>query len=156
MMNNRTNDDATRPLGARHQPTASIPSPSEPKDVDALLAESLKAQSEMDFTWKEPERKPRWWQRAEMQQHSSVYSSGPTTPVGPSSVYPRTTDREKPGIRTGTMVFGVICLLLAMWVIASVVFSVSVDPITVALVICTLAGLTLVAAGLKPKPGQRI
>lgn len=118
--------------------------PQEPEDVDALLAESLRAESEADFTWKEPERRPRWWQRAEMQQPSATSAAMTTTAAEPT------------GVRLGSLIFGAVCLILALWVLATVVFGLSVDPVVVALVICSLAGLTLVAAGLRPRPGQRI
>ncbi|WP_300344144.1 hypothetical protein [Nesterenkonia sp.] len=132
------------------QPRSASSLPPEPEDVDALLAESLKAQSERDFTWKEPERRPRWWERAE-RQHSSV-AARPSAEVAPSA----SRSREREQVRFGSVIFALVALALAAWVIASVVFGVAVDPLVVGLVLCTLAGLTLVAAGLRPRPGTRI
>lgn len=111
----------------------------EPDDVDALLAESLKAQSEKDFTWKEPERKPRWFERAEMQN-----------PPAATSPAPRAVARDTEP-RFGQMVFGAICLILAFWCLMTVLFGFFIDPVIVALGICTLAGLAFVAAGLRPR-----
>ncbi|WP_258933905.1 hypothetical protein [Nesterenkonia pannonica] len=57
--------DRTRPAAPKEQahPAAD--------DVDAILAESLRAQPGDDFTWKEPERRPRWWQRQDVEQPQS-------------------------------------------------------------------------------------
>ncbi|WP_258933906.1 hypothetical protein [Nesterenkonia pannonica] len=46
--------------------------------------------------------------------------------------------------------------MLALWVMASTAFGLSIDPLVVGLVVCTVAGLVLVAAGLRPKPGARL
>ncbi|GFZ78640.1 hypothetical protein [Nesterenkonia alkaliphila] len=144
-------DETTQQVPRGHQPTT--PLPPEPEDVDALLAESLKAQSEADFTWKEPERKPRWWERAEAQApRSQAVSPGYSGEVAASS----SPAGQGQGIRLGSVIFGLVALVLAGWVVASVVFGFSVDPLVVGLVICSLAGISLVAAGLRPKPGTRI
>ncbi|GAB3850812.1 hypothetical protein [Nesterenkonia populi] len=132
-------DDRTRPM-----PPSGRPDVPPPEDVDALLAESLRAQSEEDFTWKEPERKPRWWQRQEMHQASA----GSTTV--------RSSAGERKGVRLGSVIFGAVCLLLALWVLATVTLGLMIDPIVVGLVVCTAAGLSLVLAGLRPKPGTRL
>lgn len=129
---------------AAHQP--------EPADVDALLSESLKAQSEQDFTWKEPERKPRWWERAEAQSPDAV-APRPSSEVKASN---RCSTESQGGMRPGSIIFALAALALAAWVIVSVVFGVTVDPIVVGLVVSGLAGLALVAAGLRPKPGRRL
>jgi hypothetical protein len=133
----------------RHQQT--VPLPTEPEDVDALLAESLKAQSERDFTWKEPERKPRWWERAE----ASGESSDGVTPVASGGVAARSSGGNS-GVRIRSVVFALISLVLAGWVVASVAFGVTLDPLVVGLVICFMAGTSLIIAGLRPKPGTRI
>jgi hypothetical protein len=133
----------------QHQQT--VPLPTEPEDVDALLAESLKAQSERDFTWKEPERKPRWWERAE----ASGESSGGVTPAASGGVAARSSGGNS-GVRIRSVVFALISLVLAGWVVASVAFGVTLDPLVVGLVICFLAGTSLIIAGLRPKPGTRI
>lgn len=128
------------------QPTA----PSEPDDIDALLAESLRAQSERDFTWKEPERSPRWWERAE----ASTHSSGELKPsTGGDSA---AASRGARGVRLGSVVFALVCLVLAGWVIGTVAFGLAVEPLVVGLVICSVAGLSLIIGGLRPKPGTRI
>jgi hypothetical protein len=133
-----------------HQKT--VPLPTEPEDVDALLAESLKAQSERDFTWKEPERKPRWWERAEASGESS---SGEVTPAASGGVAAQSSGGNS-GVRMRSVVFALISLVLAGWVVASVAFGVTLDPLVVGLVICFLAGTSLIIAGLRPKPGTRI
>lgn len=131
-----------------HQQT--VPIPPEPEDVDALLAESLRAQSERDFTWKEPERKPRWWERVEGPEEApGALSPTRTTEVTASA-------RDTRRLRLGSVVFALISLLLAGWVVASVVFGITVEPLVVGLVICSLAGMSLIIAGLRPKPGTRI
>lgn len=124
-------------------------------DVDALLSESLRAQSEQDFTWKEPERKPRWWERAEADaaQPSPAMSPRAESAVAAS---PRASKDRRGGVRIGSVVFALVALVLAAWVIVSVVFDVSIEPLVVGLIVCTLAGLALVAAGLRPKSGRRI
>lgn len=117
-------------------------SAAEPADVDALLAESLKAQSERDFTWKEPERRPRWWERAE--------AAGAVSQVSKEAA------PGKPAARWGSVVFALISLILAGWVVATVAFGVTVSPLVVGLVICFAAGSCLIIAGLRPKPGTRL
>lgn len=126
-----------------------------PADVDALLSESLKAQSEQDFTWKEPERRPRWWERAEA---TDPQPSGSLSPRAGSSVAstPRSSASARGGVRIGSVVFALVALVLAAWVIVSVMFDVSIEPLVVGLIVCTLAGLALVAAGLRPTSGRRI
>lgn len=136
----------TRPVHRETNPTAAFPP--EPENIDELLAESLKAQSEKDFTWKEPERRPRWWQRAEVQQAPPTGQVN-TTPAA----YPAP---ERTGPRLGQLVFGAICLILALWTAMTVLFGAFLDPIILALGVCTLAGLALVVGGLRPKPGRRI
>lgn len=135
---------------------ASSPHPQEPADVDALLSESLKAQSEQDFTWKEPERKPRWWERAEAQAPGSESAEMAPRPSSEVRGSHSASDRSRGGVRPGSVIFALAALALAGWVIVSVVFVVTVDPIVVGLVVSALAGLSLVAAGLRPKPGRRI
>lgn len=131
-------------------PTTNTPDP----DVDALLAESLKAQSPESFTWKEPERSPRWWQRAEMEQAQRQQEASAAVPPSSSAAAKR--DHGSAGVRGSTVAFGLICLMLALWVIGTVIFGIHIEPILVALVVTTLGGLTLVAAGLRPKPGRRL
>lgn len=140
----RSNDDDAR-----------YAQPAAPADVDELLSESLKAQTEQDFTWKEPERRPRWWERAEANAAQSSAAMSPRTESAVAAS-PRSSSASGGGVRVGSVVFGLVALALAAWVIVSVVFDVSVEPLVAGLVICTLAGLALVAAGLRPKPGRRI
>lgn len=151
-----------------HSPTRPTEVPSEPADVDELLAESLRAQSEQDFTWKEPERRPRWFERAE-QEAARASGSGPDAP-GPQDGL--TVARGSGGVTTGTgsstrstqhrgprvggAVYAAVAMALALWVLASVVLGIHIEPLIVALGVCSLAGLALVGAGLRPKPGHRI
>ncbi|WP_218222036.1 hypothetical protein [Nesterenkonia sp. Act20] len=140
------------------------PLPPEPADVDELLAESLRAQSEKDFTWKEPERGPRWFERAE--QEAALTSAGPAeqTLPAPSKATAATGGhgpdsarrRRASGPRVGGAVFAAIAVALALWVLASVVLGIYIDWLIIALGVCGLAGLVFVAAGLMPKPGSRI
>lgn len=151
-MSRKDYDDAAEQAPRDQQPT--VPLPAEPADVDALLSESLKAQTERDFAWKEPERAPRWWERAEAQRHQEY---------GPEAAAPSFTgqlatssDSRGQGMRLGSVIFALICMALAAWVVASVAFGLSVDPLMVGLVLSSLAGLALIVAGLRPKPGTRI
>lgn len=125
------------------------PAPAEPADVDALLAGSLRAHSEEDFAWKEPTRRPRWYERAELQQHAE--SQAPASQESAS-----TPVRRRVRTRTGQFVFGAVCLLLALWALIAVVFGVVLDPILVALGLCATAGAALVVVGLRPRPGRRL
>ncbi|WP_120004681.1 hypothetical protein [Nesterenkonia muleiensis] len=152
-MSPKNDNDAAGTAPQDRQPT--VPLPPEPADVDALLSESLKAQTERDFTWKEPERKPRWWERAEAQQ--DAYAPGPAA-VAPTFTgeMAAPSPRTRQGMRLSSVVFALVCLVLAAWVVASVAFGLSVDPLMVGLVICSLAGLSLIIAGIRPKPGTRI
>lgn len=138
----------------REHPQAASPHPQEPADVDALLAESLKAQSEQDFTWKEPERTPRWWERAEAQTPSAPaeVASRPSSEVRGSH---GSSTSSGGGVRPGSIIFALAALALAAWIIVSVVFGVTIDPILVGLVVSALAGLSLVVAGLRPNSGRR-
>lgn len=136
------------------QPT--VPLPAEPADVDALLAESLKAQTERDFAWKEPERKPRWWERAEAQRPDRpAPDTAAAAPAFTGKVAVSTAGQGQ-GMRLSSVIFALVCLVLAAWVVASVAFGLSVDPLMVGLAVCSLAGLALILAGLRPKPGTRI
>lgn len=120
-----------------------------PHEVDSLLAESLQTTAAEDFDWKEPERGPRWWERAEAQgQVIGAPASGHAVSRHP--------DEEAAGLRPGQLVFGTICFLLALWCLLGVVLGVTVDPLLVGLGICTLAGLILIAAGLRPRRGRRL
>ena len=143
-------DQATPAVANSDQPTPGLPA--ESADVDALLAESLKAQSEQDFIWKEPERTPRWWERAEAETSAQVSA----VPQRPDSESPVSRSHHNGRVRIGSVVFGLATLVLAVWVITSVVFGITVEPVIIALVVSTLAGLALVATGLRPKPGTRI
>lgn len=147
-MSHRPPEEPTRPVHRETDPTTAFPP--EPENIDELLAESLRAQSEEDFTWKEPERRPRWWQRAEVQQASPA---GRSVTAEPS---PAAGGAERSGPRLGQLVFAAICMILALWTVMTVLFGVFLDPVVLALGICTLAGLALVLGGLRPRPGQRI
>ncbi|MGJ9425822.1 hypothetical protein ACHABX_08250 [Nesterenkonia halotolerans] len=139
------------------------PLPPEPADVDELLAESLRAQSEKDFIWKEPERGPRWFERAEQE---AALNSAPTeqtlsAPSRPADAIgdhgsDATRYRRSSGPRVGGAVFAAIAVALALWVLATVVLGIYIDWLIIALGVCGLAGLAFVAAGLMPKPGSRI
>ncbi|MDZ5076521.1 phage holin family protein [Nesterenkonia sp. HG001] len=146
---------APSPTGASAgSPTRPAAPPPEPEDVDALLADSLKAQSEQEFAWREPERRPRWYERAEMERNSTSTSASPGAGVAaPASHRSRRTGGR---MRVGQFIVGAICLMLALWCLASLVLGVVFDPLLVALAVCAVAGLALVGAGLRPKPGTRI
>ncbi|MCH8562814.1 phage holin family protein [Nesterenkonia sp. LB17] len=153
-----------------HSPThPTTPLPPEPADVDELLAESLRAQSEQDFAWKEPERGPRWFERAE--QEAALAGGTTTDPDQARDALTRTTrdpggmvsgaersprSGHRQGPRIGGAVYAAVAIALALWVLASVVLGIHIEPLIVALGVCSLAGLALVGAGLRPKPGQRI
>ncbi|GAA1820078.1 hypothetical protein [Nesterenkonia flava] len=145
-MNRKYDGDPTRPI---HQPShPTTPLPPDPEDVDALLAESLKAQSEADFTWKEPERRPRWWERAQMQQAGPAAAPANVTPSGSVVTSAYSASARASGPRLASAIFGAICLLLALWTLMSLLTGFTLDPMVLALGICTLAGLALVLAGL--------
>lgn len=152
-MNHKNYDDADS-APRDQQPT--VPLPPEPDDVDALLAESLKAQTERDFAWKEPERRPRWWERAEAQRPDTHAGDAAAMTPGLTGTMAVSSSHRGQGMRLGSVIFALICLVLAAWVVASVAFGLSVDPLMVGLVLCSLAGLSLILAGLRPKPGTRI
>lgn len=148
----------TTPTGPADKSTESSRSPAahtQPlpsSDVDALLSESLHAQSEQDFTWKEPERKPRWFERAEVERTEVAPPHGADSrhiAPGPAA---RGGGR---GVRFGQLVFAAICLLLALWVLLGVVVGVVIEPIVVALGLFALAGISLVVAGLRPARRRR-
>lgn len=153
-----------------HSPThPTTPLPPEPADVDELLAESLRAQSEADFTWKEPERRPRWFERAEQEaalasgagaesghaQDALSAPAGSSRGAAPAAAGSSSSDHRH-GPRVGGVVYAAVAMALALWVLASVVLGIHIEPLIVALGVCSLAGLALVGAGLRPKPGQRI
>ncbi|GAA1167333.1 hypothetical protein [Nesterenkonia sandarakina] len=139
------------------------PLPAEPADVDELLAESLRAQSERDFTWKEPERGPRWFERAEQQaalsaaaaasSHSVAVPEPQSPPAGRSG---RAGSRSGGGPRIAGVIYAAIAMALALWVLASMVLGIYIDWLIVALGVFALAGLALVVTGLMPKPGTRL
>lgn len=117
-----------------------------PQDVDSLLAESLQTTPTEDFDWKEPERGPRWWERAEAEGQLTTPMPGTQNPVDT-----RAAEQVPTGMRTGQLVFGTICLLLAVWCLLGILFGIELDPLLVVLGICTLCGVILVAAGLRPR-----
>lgn len=146
---------------ARTHPTR--PLPPEPADVDELLAESLRAQTERDFIWKEPERGPRWFERAEQEAALTSARTEQITPAPsktPETIggyaYDSKGHRRNSGPRVGGAVFAAIAVALALWVLASIVLGIYIDWLIIALGVCGLAGLVFVAAGLMPKPGRRI
>ncbi|GAA1104938.1 hypothetical protein [Nesterenkonia jeotgali] len=141
------------------------PLPAEPADVDELLAESLRAQSERDFTWKEPERGPRWFERAEQQAALSAATAAPShSPAVPEAQSPpagrgrsgRAGSRSGGGPRIAGVIYATIAMALALWVLASMVLGIYIDWLIVALGVFALAGLALVVTGLMPKPGTRL
>jgi hypothetical protein len=52
------------------------------------------------------------------------------------------------GIRTGTLVWGIIALLVALWSLSTTVLDWSIDPALVLIALATLGGLVLVAGGI--------
>lgn len=143
--------------GSPTPPTAPTAPPAEPEDVDALLADSLRAQSEQEFTWREPERRPRWYERAELGESAPTGAAGSPSPA--DAVTASSASRAgRPGrrMRMGQFILGAICLLLALWCLTAVVLGVVINPLLVTLAVCAVAGLALVAAGLRPRPGARL
>jgi hypothetical protein len=57
-------------------------------------------------------------------------------------------DTEPEGIRTGTLVWGIIALLVALWSLSTTVLDWSIDPALVLIALATLGGLVLVAGGI--------
>ncbi|MDI3331480.1 MAG: hypothetical protein QJR09_12235 [Micrococcus sp.] len=57
-------------------------------------------------------------------------------------------DTEPDGIRTGTLVWGIIALLVALWSLSTTVLDWSIDPALVLIALATLGGLVLVAGGI--------
>jgi hypothetical protein len=68
---------------------------------------------------------------------------GSTAAVGNASA----TDAPD-GIRTGTLVWGIIALLVALWSLSTTVMDWSIDPALVLIALATLGGLVLVAGGI--------
>ncbi|MGD6979532.1 MULTISPECIES: hypothetical protein [Citricoccus] len=52
------------------------------------------------------------------------------------------------GIRTGTLVWGIIALLVALWSLSATVLDWDVDPALVLICLAALGGLVLVAGGI--------
>jgi hypothetical protein len=52
------------------------------------------------------------------------------------------------GIRTGTLVWGIIALLVALWSLSTTVMDWNIDPALVLIALATLGGLVLVAGGI--------
>lgn len=129
----------------------SMPMPREPEDVDSLLAETLRAESEEHFTWKEPERRPRWYERVEQQSPAATAAAASTT----VSTAGTGTGARRNGPHIRQLLVGVACLLLALWCLAALVLGVVLDPVVVLLGLCTLGGLALIVAGLAPRRRRR-
>ncbi|WP_010524237.1 hypothetical protein [Nesterenkonia sp. F] len=150
-------DDSGRSASSRDARTT-MPLPREPEDVDSLLAETLRAESEEHFTWKEPERKPRWYERVEQQSPAAASASRTVSPTSSAAPAPigAPTAASGGGPRIGQLLLGAACLLLALWCLAALVFGVVLDPLVVALGLCTLGGLALIIAGLRPRRRRRL
>lgn len=147
-----TSSSSANPEVSDTHPTR--PMPHEPEDVDSLLAETLRAESEEDFAWKEPERRPRWYERLEQQSPAAAASTTAVSGVAPATG--RGTGARRGGPRIGQLLLGVACLLLAVWCLAALVLGVVLDPLLVALGLCTLGGLALVVSGLRPRRRRRL
>ncbi|MCY1159551.1 MAG: hypothetical protein MOP51_2576 [Citricoccus sp.] len=65
---------------------------------------------------------------------------GSTTAVG--------TRTAPDGIRTGTLVWGIIALLVALWSLSTTVLDWDIDPALVLICLAALGGLVLVAGGI--------
>lgn len=139
-------------------PRTTTPQPREPEDVDSLLAETLRAESEEHFTWKEPERKPRWFERVEQQSPAAASASRTVSPSSSAAPAPIGSSAASSGggPRIGQLLLGAVCLMLALWCLAALVFGVVVDPLLMALGLCTLGGLALVVTGLRPRRRRRL
>jgi len=57
-------------------------------------------------------------------------------------------DTGPEGIRTGTLVWGIIALLVALWSLSTTVLDWDIDPALVLISLATLGGLVLVAGGI--------
>ncbi|MGO1883867.1 MAG: hypothetical protein ACTH3G_00670 [Citricoccus sp.] len=55
---------------------------------------------------------------------------------------------EKPSLRTGTLVWGVIALLLALWSLSVTVLDWDVDPVLVMIGLAVVGGVALLAGGI--------
>ncbi|NUL49110.1 hypothetical protein F7P69_28520 [Cellulosimicrobium funkei] len=55
---------------------------------------------------------------------------------------------EKPGLRTGTLVWGVIALLVALWSLSVTVLDWDVDPVLVMIGLAVVGGVALLAGGI--------
>lgn len=55
---------------------------------------------------------------------------------------------EKPTLRTGTLVWGVIALLLALWSLSVTVLDWDVDPVLVMIGLAVVGGVALLAGGI--------
>ncbi len=73
---------------------------------------------------------------------------GSTAAVGNCTGNGTGKDAEPEGIRTGTLVWGIIALLVALWSLSTTVLDWSIDPALVLIALATLAGLVLVAGGI--------
>ncbi|MEV4902753.1 hypothetical protein AB0K08_15615 [Citricoccus sp. NPDC055426] len=55
---------------------------------------------------------------------------------------------EKAGLRTGTLVWGVIALLVALWSLSVTVLDWNVDPVLVMIGLAVVGGVALLAGGI--------
>ncbi|QCU77442.1 hypothetical protein E7744_03845 [Citricoccus sp. SGAir0253] len=84
--------------------------------------------------------------------HDAPTGTGSTAAGSPggdgTSIGPSTGTAAPAGIRTGTLAWGVIALLVALWSLATTVLDWDIDPALVAITLAALGGLALVAGGI--------
>jgi hypothetical protein len=73
------------------------------------------------------------------------YRTEPGTDAGSGDDRP---DREPDGIRTGTLVWGVIALLVALWSLSVTVLDWDIDPVLVSIGLAVVGGVALLAGGI--------
>ena len=76
--------------------------------------------------------------------HRTAEADGPAD-VGP---HPSLDSPVKPGLRTGTLVWGVIALLVALWSLSVTVLDWNVDPVLVMIGLAVVGGVALLAGGI--------
>jgi hypothetical protein len=73
--------------------------------------------------------------------------AGPADTGGAAAAGPEGPQREPAGLRTGTLVWGVLALLLALWSLSVTVLDWDIDPVLVAIGLAVVGGVALIAGG---------
>jgi hypothetical protein len=83
------------------------------------------------------------------QDRDDDHEFGGTSGRGSTAAVGNAPEADAPdGIRTGTLVWGIIALLVALWSLSTTVMDWSIDPALVLIALATLGGLVLVAGGI--------